>query len=336
MGVAPLEQHVRLGTYHEEGRTQRQHEQPLEINVAAIHNIEGFGFRHDLVQHVDVMHLVIGNANKSWNIAAQVQQGVHLDGSFASPEPGPRRQRKTQIDGCRIQSIQALLQFDAHGLADIQSARGRNQPVGEVGEDTPVARFVGVCQRRACHLATESQVVQLALQRTQTGFDVAQTLAIGQLGEGHRQILIPTGEAAQPQVALITLDAATKLAVGEKADQLREDGAPLIHEPLSALLAFKSRQATNDFNLLGSYYLQPASYNLTGQQWYRSCNRSGQCAPHEIAFRAHAWSQVTDGTLIFAETDYSSALRQSWSRVHVPGPPAFHPARPVICRAGTG
>src|SRR6266496_405011 len=266
MRVAPLEQHVRLGPPHEEGRAQRQHEQPLEINVAAIHNIEGSGFRHDLVQHVDVMHLAIGNANKSWNIAAQVQQGVHLDGSFASPEPGPRKQRKTQIDGCRIQSIQALLQIDAHGLADIQSARGRNQPVGEVGEDTPVARFVSVCQRRACHLATESQVVQLALQRTQTGFDVAQTLAIGQLGEGHRQILIPTGEAAQPQVALITLDAATKLAVGEKADQLREDGAPLIHEPLSALLAFKSRQATNDFNLLGSYYLQPASYNLTGQQ----------------------------------------------------------------------
>ena len=35
------------------------------------------------------------------------------------------------------------------------------------------------------------------------------TLPIGQLSEGHRQILIPAGEASQPQVALITLDATT-------------------------------------------------------------------------------------------------------------------------------
>jgi hypothetical protein len=109
-------------------------------------------------------------------------------------------------------------------------------------------------------------VIELALQRTQTCFDVAQTLAIGQLREGHRQILIPAGEASRSQFTLITLDATTELPIGKKADQLRKDGAPLIHEPLSALLAFKSRQARNDFNLLHSYYLQPALWNLTGQQ----------------------------------------------------------------------
>jgi hypothetical protein len=88
----------------------------------------------------------------------------------------------------------------------------------EVGKDTPVPRFVRIRQRRASHLATESQVIQLALQRTQTSFDVAQTFPIGQLGEGHRQILIPTAEASQPEVALITLDATTELPVGKKAD----------------------------------------------------------------------------------------------------------------------
>jgi hypothetical protein len=35
---------------------------------------------------------------------------------------------------------------------------------------------------------------------------------------------------------------------------------------LFALLAFKSRQAKNDFNSLRSYYLQPPPRNLTGQQ----------------------------------------------------------------------
>src|SRR5271166_1430477 len=179
----------------------------------------------------------------------------------------PGKQRQTEIDGCRIQRIQALLQIDAHGLSDIQSACDGNQPLREVGEDAPVARFVRIRQRRARHLATESQVIQLALQRTQTSFDVAQAFPIGQLGEGHRQILIPTAEASQPEVALITLDATTELPVGKKADQLREDGAALIHEPLSALREFKSRQARNGFNFLRSYYLQPTPCKLTGQQW---------------------------------------------------------------------
>jgi hypothetical protein len=43
---------------------------------------------------------------------------------------------------------------------------------------------------------------------------------------------------------------------------LREDGAALIHEPLSALLAFKLRQARNGFNLLRSYYLQPVTLQV--------------------------------------------------------------------------
>jgi hypothetical protein len=44
-----------------------------------------------------------------------------------------------------------------------------------------------------------------------TGLDVAQTFPIGQLREGHGQILIPAEKPAQPDVALIALDATTKL-----------------------------------------------------------------------------------------------------------------------------
>jgi hypothetical protein len=78
--------------------------------------------------------------------------------------------------------------------------------------------------------------------------------------------MIPAGETSPPEVALITRDATTELPVGKEADQLREDDAALIHEPLSALRAFKSRQVRNGFNLLRSYYLQPTPCKLTGQQ----------------------------------------------------------------------
>jgi hypothetical protein len=104
-------------------------------------------------------------------------------------------------------------------------------------------RFVGVSQRRARHLAPESQVVQLALHRAQTGLDVAQTFPIGQLREGHGQILIPAGKSAQPDIALIALDATTKLPVGKKTDQLQKNGAALIHEPLSAVPTTQTSRA---------------------------------------------------------------------------------------------
>ena len=66
-------------------------------------------------------------------------------------------------------------------------------------------------------------------------------------------------------VALIAGHASAKLPVGKKADQLREDGAALIHEPLSALLAFKSRQAKTRFNFLRSCHLLLTPCRLTGQ-----------------------------------------------------------------------
>ncbi len=142
-----------------------------------------------------------------------------------------------------IQSVQTLLQIDANRIASMQRPGDGDQSLREIGEDPPIMRFVRVGQRRARHLAAESQVVQLALHRTQTGLDVAQTFPIGQLREGHGQILIPAGKSAQPEVALIALDATAKLPVGKEADQLRKDGAALIHEPLSAVPAAQTSRS---------------------------------------------------------------------------------------------
>jgi hypothetical protein len=55
------------------------------------------------------MYGTVGNANKSGDVAVQVGR-MHLDSGFVFPEFGPREQRKTQIDGGRIQSIQTLVE----------------------------------------------------------------------------------------------------------------------------------------------------------------------------------------------------------------------------------
>jgi hypothetical protein len=72
-------------------------------------------------------------------------------------------------------------------------------------------------------------VVQLRLQRAQARFDVAQTLAIGELREGHAQVLIPTREPRDLRIARVAIDAGAELARRDVGHQFGEDGAAWQH-----------------------------------------------------------------------------------------------------------
>jgi hypothetical protein len=75
-------------------------------------------------------------------------------------------------------------------------------------------------------------VIEFASQRSQARFYVAKTVSIGQLSEGHRQILIPTRETSRPRITAVARYTTPKLAVRQKAQQLREDGSALVHSSL--------------------------------------------------------------------------------------------------------
>jgi hypothetical protein len=76
-------------------------------------------------------------------------------------------------------------------------------------------------------------MVSLRPQRPETGFDVAQALTVRELRERHGQKLLPTRYPAKARIAVITLDAAAKFTVGKKRNELRKDGASLVHAPSS-------------------------------------------------------------------------------------------------------
>ena len=126
-------------------------------------------------------------------------------------------------------AYRALIQIDADRIVHIERASDRDQNLRKVGVDPPVARFVRIGQRRACHLAAESHVIELAADRTKARFDVAQALAVGQLRERHREILIPAGQIFQIATTAVAGYALLKLLVGKELDQLREYGAPRVH-----------------------------------------------------------------------------------------------------------
>jgi hypothetical protein len=76
-------------------------------------------------------------------------------------------------------------------------------------------------------------MVQLATKGSQAGLDIAETFAVRQLREGHRQILIPAREASRSRIAAVARHATAELAIRQKAQQLGEDSPTLVHGPLS-------------------------------------------------------------------------------------------------------
>jgi hypothetical protein len=93
LGVAPLQQDVGFRAHDEEGGTEREPVETLEIDVAPVHDVERPGLWQNLVQDVDVVNLAIRNADKRGDVAVQIQQGVHLDGGLVLAKLGPREQR---------------------------------------------------------------------------------------------------------------------------------------------------------------------------------------------------------------------------------------------------
>jgi hypothetical protein len=112
------------------------------------------------------MHLAVGNANKRGDVAVQIQQRVHFDGTLVLPKFRPREQRQAQIDGGRIQSVQTLIEFDTDRIVEIEWPRHADQDLCKIRKDPPVAILIGVGERGARHFAAEAHVVKLAAHRT--------------------------------------------------------------------------------------------------------------------------------------------------------------------------
>jgi hypothetical protein len=72
----------------------------------------------------------------------------------------------------------------------------------------PVAFLVGIGQIAARDVTANAEMVKFGLVRAQANFDVTQALAVGQLREGHAQILIQMGERFCGVVRRVTRDAA--------------------------------------------------------------------------------------------------------------------------------
>ena len=241
-GVTAGAAEVLLGPGDEESATLVEAIPAGEVQVAAIHDVERAGFPDELVEDVDIMNTACGDNDDGGKVALERQPGVEFDGGFVFPKRGPRKEREAQVNGGGVQRIGGDLEFKAKGFIGAERGGLPDEDLGEVGKDAPVALFVGHRQRVAGGGLPDADVIELGAEGRQTGFDVAQTFAPGQLGEGQHEELFVRGQLADAEVTVVTGDTLVELIFGQEVEELGEDGATFVHKVKNRWLAVEHPQ----------------------------------------------------------------------------------------------
>lgn len=151
------------------------------------------------------MEAAVGDVNKARNGSAQVQQGMHLHRGLGLAEDGPRKYRQAQVDGGGVERIDGVVEIHPERLAGVELPGATDQVLGKLGTDAPVAARVGIGQGGTSYWLAQPHVIELLGLRCETALDVALSLPVKELSEGHDAELLGAGQRADAMVAVISL-----------------------------------------------------------------------------------------------------------------------------------
>ena len=238
--VAPLELGIALGAGYKERARCVHRIQAGEVQIPPVHQVKRARLDGQRIQHTDFVHLAIADMNEAGNIAAQVQERMQFDRRFGCAKRCPRVQRQAQIDGRGIERVDHLLQIHAKRVAGVQRASHADQGLTHIGVDLPGASGVGIGQRVARYGgAAKPHVIQPRGLGTQVDLNIAQALAVGELGKVHGQELIQTRKIFDFVIARVARHAARECSLGQVRHELRKYEFALMHECASRVKTAK-------------------------------------------------------------------------------------------------
>lgn len=77
-------------------------------------------------EQIDLVHLAVAGVDEGLNIAAQVKQRMHLDGSFGLTETCPGEDTQAQVGGRGIEFVDHLLQLYRKVIAGVKCSSNLN------------------------------------------------------------------------------------------------------------------------------------------------------------------------------------------------------------------
>ncbi len=109
-----------------------------------------------------------------------------FDGCLGFAEMCPGEDRKAQIDGGGIECEHRLVEIQGKRLVSIEIACATDEMETEVlvNQEIPFAIGIGKCRTR--DLAAKTNAIEFLSMRMKTSFDIAQSIAPGELGKCRR------------------------------------------------------------------------------------------------------------------------------------------------------
>ena len=94
--------------------------QATKVDISSIHDIESSRFDEQLIEDSDIVNGSFGNADETRDIASQVHQGMQFDRSLAFAKVCPRKEGETKVDGCGIQDVSGLFEFQTEVFVGVE------------------------------------------------------------------------------------------------------------------------------------------------------------------------------------------------------------------------
>jgi hypothetical protein len=236
-------------------------EEPGEVHIAPIEDIESARLWKEIVQDPHIVRFSICHLDKRGDRTPQVEKRMELDGPLARAEKSPGKKGQAKVDRGGIESVDGVHEFQTKILVGIKSTSFGDKDLSKVGVDAPVARFVGVGQVVPGNMSADPHVIEAIPHRSQTGFDVAETLSIRKLSKRQAEELIETGKTLDLVIPAVAANAFSEFVERQEVHNLGEDGGRRVHR---ALLAVEGQKG-DDNTKSRSNRLRPKSLVIYGR-----------------------------------------------------------------------
>ena len=90
--------------------------QAREVDVAAIHDVDSAGLKHQIVQERDIRTFSLGNSHDARDHASQIQLRMQFHRRVLPSITRPRKDGQTEVDDRGVERVHGVRQADGEWL----------------------------------------------------------------------------------------------------------------------------------------------------------------------------------------------------------------------------
>ena len=177
-GIDSSEPRVFLSPCDEKGEKLSKDVESFEVQVTAVHDIEGARLWNQAVKNIDVMERSIGDFDERGDVATEIHESVHFDGGFMLAERRPGKEGQAKVDSRRIQGIGGFFEFDAEAFIGVKGTRLGNQDLAKVGVYSPVPFFVRLGKGAPRYSSSDAEMIELLPAGTEASLNIPEALSV--------------------------------------------------------------------------------------------------------------------------------------------------------------